>query len=70
MLGYRDKCLDFMESMNLEEWHIDLRKAANLEISDKVIMLSRDSSKLRQDIHNRAKNWKNTIQIYVESISS
>lgn len=33
VLGYRDKCLDFMAAMGLSKWHLDLKKmnAENLE---------------------------------------
>jgi len=67
MLGYRDKCLDFMQSMQLEDWHVGLQTAEAMEIPDKVQMLSERSTTLRIDVLKRAQAWRQTLKDYVVS---
>lgn len=67
MLGYRDKCLDFMESMQLAEWHVALESASRDEIAAKVSLLSRGAAALRPAVLRRAQSWKDRIEEYVES---
>lgn len=65
LLGYRGKCLDFMESMHLELWHHDLQGAPAGEITEKALLLSEMAPTLRQQIWHRALLWKQTIASYV-----
>lgn len=65
MLGYRDKCLDFMESMHLEQWHVSLQNAQPLEIGEKLLYLSEMAMDLRPDVMAQANVWKKTIESYV-----
>lgn len=67
MLGYRDKCLDFMESMKLEHWHISLQDSKPLEISEKLLHLAETYPELRSDILNQSNAWKQSIETYVSS---
>ena len=68
MLGYRDKCLDFMESMHLEDWHIGLQTAQPSEISDKVLLLAQAGLPMRSQILNQAKLWKTSIRTYISDL--
>lgn len=65
MLGYRDKCLDFMQSMQMEEWHIGLETAPRGEITEKVRRLSAQPETLRAAILERANGWKERLVEYV-----
>jgi hypothetical protein len=66
MLGYREKCLDFMESMQLAQWHVALDNAPAEEIATKVPLLSRAAAALRPAVLERAQIWKRRIEEYVE----
>ncbi len=70
MLGYRDKCLDFMQSMDLEDWHISLQSSQQAEISDKLMLLAESEAAFRSTILNRAKSWQLKIQAYSGDILS
>jgi polysaccharide pyruvyl transferase WcaK-like protein len=65
MLGYRDKCLDFMESMELTELYVDIGAGAGGRIGDKVSLAQRDSGELRQTVLRRAGAWKARLVEYV-----
>jgi len=65
MLGYRDKCLDFMQSMDLEDWYVNLQTAESGEILEKTLMLSRNAHQLRSPILFKAQEWKLKIEQYV-----
>lgn len=70
MLGYRDKCMDFMQSMCLEDWHISLQNAQRLEISDKLMLLAETEVDFRSTLLNRSKKWQSKIQAYSSDIIS
>jgi polysaccharide pyruvyl transferase WcaK-like protein len=64
MLGYRDKCLDFMESVELTEWHIALGDAAPGEISDRTARLAEVAPSLRADVLARSQRWRRKLESY------
>lgn len=68
MLGYRDKCLDFMQSMDLEEWCLDLYTVKPDEISDKVLLLADKSPELSPIVLTKAQLWKSKIKDYVTDL--
>jgi polysaccharide pyruvyl transferase WcaK-like protein len=70
MLGYRNKCLDFMQSMELEEWYVALNKAKPMEVVEKALLLSESAAALRPVILFRAQAWKQKIKDYVKSVIS
>jgi len=70
MLGYREKCLEFMESMNLEAWHVPIRRQAGEEIENAAMTLSSLAPSLRLPVHARALAWKETLTEYVRSVVS
>jgi|GEM_PF-1349891 len=66
LLGYRAKCLDFMQSMELEEWHLTLETVTPGEISAKTRELARQSGQLRSAVLESACLWKQKIAAYVQ----
>ena len=67
MLGYRDKCLDFMESIDLEEWHINVMEAPEGLVTERSLALADSASKLRQPIHSNCLKWRGRIEQYVDT---
>jgi len=67
MLGYRDKCLDFMESIDLEEWHINVMEAPEGLVTERSLALADSASKLRQPIHSSCLKWRGRIEQYVDT---
>ena len=70
MLGYRDKCLDFMQSMHLEDWHVPIQAAPPNSIFEKAMLLSDQAVYLRADVLSQAQVWKNTLYQYVKDVSA
>jgi polysaccharide pyruvyl transferase WcaK-like protein len=68
MLGYRDKCLDFMESMDLADWHVSLTDAEPGEITAKARLLEGKCGEMREPVWNRARHWQAALRKYVESV--
>jgi polysaccharide pyruvyl transferase WcaK-like protein len=70
MLGYRDKCLDFMESIGMPEWHVGLSEAQPGEITDRAQALAQIAPRLRHETLGRAKTLQKRIKAYaVESFA-
>lgn len=67
-LGYREKCLDFMESMSLEDWHVDLSTARPGDIHERILQLSLEAPRLRAPILSRALSYKAGLRAYVEAL--
>ncbi len=67
MLGYRDKCLDFMESMGLEDWYVDLETSEPETVAAKVKQLVETGPVLRESVLAQAQHWKRRIQAYASS---
>lgn len=67
MLGYRNKCLDFMLSMDLEDWHIGLEHAEPGEILTRTRALVNQAESLRPLILQRALHWKQRLADYIQS---
>jgi polysaccharide pyruvyl transferase WcaK-like protein len=65
MLGYRDKCLDFMESMELQNWHIPLDRVQPGELRTMAHALIGCAAGLRPEILASARAWKAKIVRYV-----
>lgn len=65
MLGYREKCLDFMLSMDLEEAHINLLTTVPETIEDRIEALLRTPPKSPTEILRRAHGWRALQQEYV-----
>ncbi len=68
MLGYRDKCLDFMESMGLEEWYVDLETSDPRTVAAKVQRLAVAAPALREPTLERARHWQGRLRTYARSL--
>jgi polysaccharide pyruvyl transferase WcaK-like protein len=66
MLGYRAKCLDFMQSMQMSEWHLSIEKVKRGEISEKTMELARTAEQMRPVVLERACSWKRKIIAYTQ----
>jgi polysaccharide pyruvyl transferase WcaK-like protein len=67
MLGYRDKCLDFMESVGLEAWHVSLNAAAPGEIGARMARLSEQAPGLGPQVLERACGWRRRLEEFVRN---
>jgi polysaccharide pyruvyl transferase WcaK-like protein len=66
MLGYRDKCLDFMQSMDLCDLHVDLAARGCGEIEEKVRFAAGKPVAYRETVILRALKWKTQLEAYVD----
>jgi polysaccharide pyruvyl transferase WcaK-like protein len=67
MLGYREKCLDFMASLGLEAWHVDL-SSPEQDIFSRALALAEQADELRAAILTRAQERRRSIQEYVRKL--
>jgi len=58
MLGYRSKCADFMMSMDLERWHVDLANPACSGARGKLERLIGEAPGMREEVLDRARGWR------------
>jgi polysaccharide pyruvyl transferase WcaK-like protein len=65
MLGYRDKCRDFMESMGLDHWHVALDAAEAGEVAAKTALLAAQAPDLGPVVLERALAWKTRLRAHV-----
>lgn len=68
VLGYRDKALDFVRSVEWKEWYVPLDKAAPGEIEAKCRRLAEQAVELRPLVHQRAKGWQDKLQQYADEV--
>lgn len=64
MLGYRDKCLDFMASVGMENWHVDLLDFKRGDILEVANALSLEAPTLRQPLWEQARRWQETLHAF------
>lgn len=60
LLGYRDKCLDFMLSMDLESMYIPLTHETVLTLEERIeekIQSIQQLNELKEPVHHQAKSW-------------
>ena len=67
MLGYREKCLDFMASLGLEHWHVDLC-VPEQDIFSRALELAEQADGLREPLLARARERRRSIQEYVRKL--
>ncbi len=67
MLGYREKCLDFMASLGLEEWHVDLARPEQ-DIFSRALALAEQADGLRATVLARAQERQRGIRAYVQKL--
>jgi polysaccharide pyruvyl transferase WcaK-like protein len=67
LFAYREKCLDFLESMNLSCWALrpDTDGAAARELLSR---LEAERFELRATIHRRALGWRHRLEAYGREI--
>lgn len=66
MLGYRDKCLDFMASMELTDYHVALDDMADGELLFRAERLVEAAESLRAIVLARARAWKQIQAAYLQ----
>jgi hypothetical protein len=70
MLGYRDKCLDFMKSMDMEEWYIDIDSPSSGRIEERTRALIADARLVGPIAYDRARHWQDVQSNYVKRMIS
>ena len=63
-LGYRDKNLDFMQSIGQERWHIPLETASLDETTDAIKAMEVDAHDLRASIHSQMLAYRDQVTRY------
>lgn len=66
LVGYRDKCFDFMESMELGAWCVPLGSPE--ELAPRLRSLVRQAPKMRSTVLRRAQRWKAELFAYAREI--
>jgi polysaccharide pyruvyl transferase WcaK-like protein len=69
MLGYRDKCLDFAESMGLESWCISLPTARPGEVAERAEAMVTAAPAMRDAVLERALQLKRGLVSYADRIA-
>jgi hypothetical protein len=69
-LGYREKCLDFMASMALEDWHLSLPTTRPAALRERILHLAQQAPRLRAPILARAQAHQAALRAYVEALRS
>jgi hypothetical protein len=64
MLGYRDKCLDFMETLDLVRWYVGLGTSEAGEVRARASELSDAALSLKKEILTSAGRWQETLRDY------
>jgi hypothetical protein len=66
-LGYREKCLDFMSSLGLEAWHVDLAVPEE-DIFERALALAEEADGLRAPILERAQALQLGLHDYARNL--
>jgi polysaccharide pyruvyl transferase WcaK-like protein len=66
-LGYREKCLDFMASLALEAWHVDLAVPED-DIFTRALALAEQADALRATVLARAQERQRGLREYVRKL--
>lgn len=67
-LGYRDKCLDFMESVELADWHLALDGDELGALEERATQLADAAAALRTPLHRRARAYGDRLRSYVRRL--
>ncbi len=65
LLGYRDKCLDFLQSMDMTEFHVDVSRRAGGEIANVIRRAAEIPREFRDTVLRRAISWKVRLEQYI-----
>lgn len=68
MLGYREKCLEFMESMNLGNWHFDIEKSESDQLNRMCEEICTAWADLSPSIHAKALQWKKKYIKFIKGL--
>lgn len=69
LIGYRNKCIDFMESMGLSSWHCDVFNFQFGDVSKLAKkMILKNSNNFRTSIHNKSLKMKRRLIDYSNDI--
>jgi len=69
LLGYRDKCLDFMESVDLADWHMELQAATAAEIRDRVLAMRAVDPAWRGRLVERAQEMARRLALHARDVA-
>ena len=69
VLGYRDKCLDFAESMELERWHVSLSTGRAGEVTSALRALTQVAPTMRDTVIERALALKQRLCAYADRVA-
>jgi hypothetical protein len=70
LLGYRDKCLDFMESMGMVEWLLSYERSSPQDVAHKGMELAAAAGRLRSQVLERAQHWSVRLEALADRIRS
>lgn len=68
MLGYREKCLDFMESLGWDAWHLDLDAAGAGEAAGRIYELAEHGESLRPPLLRAVHAKRSAIRDYARRV--
>jgi polysaccharide pyruvyl transferase WcaK-like protein len=68
MLGYREKCLDFMESVGLERLHVQLERGRRAEVLAAIETLEAHSGSLRAELLSNIRRYQSSLRSYVDTL--
>jgi len=63
-LGYRDKNLDFMQSIGQERWHLPLETASLDQVTLAIKAMEAEALGLREDVHARMLAYRGQVGAY------
>jgi polysaccharide pyruvyl transferase WcaK-like protein len=69
LLGYRDKCADFMESMDLANLLLNFETVTADAILEKISYIESSDSDIRTSIHAKALHWKRTQADFIKAVA-
>jgi polysaccharide pyruvyl transferase WcaK-like protein len=70
LVGYRDKCLDFMESVDLVPLHVPLEAVSRAALQDAIHRVVRGGEPLPRKVLAIAKHWRGELASYAAEIRS
>ena len=68
LVGYCDKCADFMESMELMDWHVDAHLMTLGKLAGLAATMIDSASALRPTIVERASAWRGRLREYARNV--
>lgn len=69
-IGYRDKNLDFMQSIGQERWHVPLETATLDQVTDVIKEMEVEADSLRSEVHSRQLAYRNLVGSYAARMTA